>query len=218
MRLDHLSYAAAPQHLADTVQRLGAALGAGFVDGGLHPRFGTRNFILPLAGGTYIEVVAALDHPAAESAPFGRAVQSRAAEGGGWMGWVVAVSDMKSAERRLGRPAAQGHRIRPDGYELNWRQLGVLDTMVNPALPYFVAWDCDRAHHPSSGGGEVAIERIELVGSPAAICEWLGEPANHPLDEVEVEWIVPSSEPDDGPAPGVQAVVFQTAHGLVRID
>lgn len=67
MRLDHLSYAAPIEHLAETVQRLGAALGAPFTDGGLHPGFGTRNFILPLAGGTYIEVVSALDHPAAES-------------------------------------------------------------------------------------------------------------------------------------------------------
>ena len=69
MRLDHLSYAAGPEGLASCVQRLGAQLGAGFIDGGLHPRFGTRNFVLPLAGGVYLEVVEALDHPAVETAP-----------------------------------------------------------------------------------------------------------------------------------------------------
>ncbi len=143
MRLDHVSYAAPVEHLADTVQRIGSALGATFTDGGLHPRFGTRNFILPLAGGTYLEVVAALDHPAAYSAPFGRAVRARADEGGGWMGWVVSVSDMAKVEARLGRQAVEGHRVRPDGYDLRWQQIGVLDTMADAQLPFFVHWDAD---------------------------------------------------------------------------
>ena len=77
MRLDHLSYVAGPEGLAACVQRLGSRLGAGFTDGGLHPAFGTRNFVLPLADMCYLEVVAALDHPAAERAPFGRAVRDR---------------------------------------------------------------------------------------------------------------------------------------------
>ena len=141
MRLDHVSYAAPVEHLADTVQRIGSALGATFTDGGLHPRFGTRNFILPLAGGTYVEVVAALDHPAAYSAPFGRAVRARADEGGGWMGWVVSVSDMAKVEARLGRQAVEGHRVRPDGYDLHWQQIGVLDTMSDAQLPFFVHWE-----------------------------------------------------------------------------
>ena len=83
MRLDHLSYAAGPEGLGACVQRLGSALGAGFRDGGLHPRFGTRNFVLPLAGGVYLEVVGALDHPAADKAPFGQAVKARSEAGGG---------------------------------------------------------------------------------------------------------------------------------------
>ena len=107
MRLDHLSYAAPTNHLADVVQRLGSRLGAGFTDGGVHPRFGTRNFVLPLAGGAYLEVVAALDHPAADSAPFGRAVKQRAVDGGGWLGWVVEVPEMATVESRLGREAGR---------------------------------------------------------------------------------------------------------------
>ena len=91
MRLDHVSYACAPGELAEVVQRIGSELGAAFVDGGIHPSFGTRNFILPLANDVYVEVVAALDHPAAEKAPFGRAVRHRAEEGGGWLAWVVAT-------------------------------------------------------------------------------------------------------------------------------
>ncbi|MEK9955902.1 MAG: VOC family protein, partial [Actinomycetota bacterium] len=56
MRLDHLSYACTTSEIADVVQRIGSDLGGTFVDGGRHPSFGTRNFILPLAGGCYVEV------------------------------------------------------------------------------------------------------------------------------------------------------------------
>ncbi len=51
MRLDHVSYVTAHDQLADTVQRLGSRLGTTFVDGGIHPRFGTRNFTAPLLDG-----------------------------------------------------------------------------------------------------------------------------------------------------------------------
>lgn len=211
MRLDHISYACTSAELADTVQRIGSDLGATFVDGGRHPSFGTRNFVLPLAGGCYIEVVSALDHPSADKAAFGRAVQQRANEGGGWMSWVVAVDDVAVVEKRLGREARAGHRIRPDGVELTWKQIGVLDVMEDPQLPFFVEWGGDRAQHPSAGAGQVAIDRIEISGDADRICSYLGEPSDHPLDEIDVVWVS-----DD--EPGVIAVTFTTPHGLVRID
>ena len=61
--------------------------------------------ILPLAAGTYLEVVEVLDHPASDKAPFGQAVRARSALGGGWLGWVVAVDDITVLEQRLGRDA-----------------------------------------------------------------------------------------------------------------
>ncbi len=48
MRLDHVSFAAGPDGLASTAQRIGGLLGATFIDGGVHPRFGTRNMTLAL--------------------------------------------------------------------------------------------------------------------------------------------------------------------------
>ena len=44
MRLEHVYYASSHDQLSDTVQRLGSRLGSTFVDGGINPRFGTRNF------------------------------------------------------------------------------------------------------------------------------------------------------------------------------
>ncbi len=212
MRLDHVSYATEPAHLADTVQRLGAAVGAAFSDGGLHPRFGTRNFILPLSGGTYLEVVAALDHPAADKEPFGQAVRARAEEGGGWLGWVVAVDDLTPVEARLGRPGVIGNRHRPDGFDLRWRQIGVLDLIEDPQLPFFVQWMCDPAEHPSAGGRpDLRLERMEIGGDADTVAAWLGEPASHPLDDIDVDWVE-----DDGV--GLLAVHVTTAHGTVRLD
>lgn len=213
MRLDHVSYAAPIEHLAETVQRLGARLGAAFIDGGRHPAFGTANFVLPLSGGTYVEVVGALDHPAAMAAPFGRAVRARADAGGGWMGWVVAVSDMPAAEARLGRPAVAGHRVRPDGFDLRWRQLGVLDTMADSALPFFISWITDADQHPAAGGSSVSIQRMEIGGDVQRVASWLGEPQDHPLDDIDVVWA-----PAEGDDCGLLAVEFATPHGTVRID
>src|SRR5215211_6217151 len=110
MRLDHLSYAAGPDGLTSTARRIGDLLGERFADGGIHPRFGTRNMVLPLSAGTYIEVVEVLDHPASDKAPFGQAVRARSMLGGGWLGWVVAVDDITKVEERLGRESVPGNR------------------------------------------------------------------------------------------------------------
>lgn len=208
MRLDHLSYACSAGELADVVQRLGSDLGAPFMDGGRHPRFGTRNFVLPLAGGSYLEVVSALDHPAVDKMPFGQAVRARAEQGGGWLGWVVSVEDITPFETRLGREGVAGHRIRPDGYELRWTQLGVLDQMSNPQLPFFVEWEVPASEHPSHGG-RVEIESIEIAGDPQTVSDWLGN--EDPLAGVDVRWV-------DSDEAGIVAVVFSTPNGAVRID
>ena len=209
MRLDHLSYACATNEVADVIQRIGSDLGGTFIDGGRHPSFGTRNFILPLAGGAYVEVVSALDHPAAQKAPFGQAVHQRAETGGGWLSWVLSVTDIAPVEQRLGRPAARGHRIRPDGVELRWKQIGVLDTMDRPYMPFFVHWDCADTEHPSAGGSAIAIESIELCGDADIVREVVDLDTG--LSGVTVTWV----DDDD---PGVSSVTFRTPAGSVRID
>ena len=213
VHLDHLSYAAGPEGLAGCVQRIGARLGAAFVDGGLHPSFGTRNFVLPLADGCYLEIVGALDHPATERAPFGRAVKARAEAGGGWLAWVVAVPDIAMFEQRLGRPAANGHRRRPDGFDLHWRQIGVNDVAEDPQVPFFVQWDSDAEHHPGVPPSRITLRRLEIAGDEDTVDSYLGTSARQPLDGVEVEWL----SPFDGDT-GLVAAVFDTPNGEVRID
>jgi hypothetical protein len=212
MRLDHLSFAAGPDGLASTAQRLGGLLGKDFVDGGVHPRFGTRNMILPLAGGTYLEIVEVLDHPASDKAPFGQAVRARSALGGGWLGWVVAVKDISVVESRLGREAVTGSRHRPDGEALRWKQIGVSGLMADPQLPFFIEWESPAEMHPSTGADDdFSLACLEIAGDPQRVSEWLGESVEAPLEDVKVEWVAPNG------TPGILAVQFQTPRGLVRI-
>ena len=89
MRLDHLSYAAGPEGLASCVQRLGARLGAGFTDGGIHPTFGTRNFVLALA-----------DEYVVRELVYDPAYFARSAELLSDQGLVVAPLDQRSAVMR----------------------------------------------------------------------------------------------------------------------
>ena len=212
MRLDHVSYAAGPDGLAATAERLGGLLGQQFTDGGVHPRFGTRNMILPLRDNTYLEVVEVLDHPASDKAPFGQAVRARSALGGGWLGWVVNVEDIATVEARLGREAADGYRHRPDGKELRWKQIGVNGLISDPQLPYYIQWLSPAEDHPSAGGtGEFSLACLEIAGDPRRVSEWLGQSVEAPLEDVKVEWVAPHG------TPGIIAAQFQTPNGLVRI-
>jgi hypothetical protein len=212
MRLDHLSYAAGPDGLAGTARRLGELLGEEFVDGGIHPRFGTKNMVLPLSHGTYIEVVAVLDHPASDKAPFGQAVRARSALGGGWLGWVIAVDDIAPLEMRLGREAVPGNRHRPDGHELRWRQIGVKGLQADPQLPFFLQWEGNGHDHPSHGASNnLHLDTLEIAGDPNRVSEWLGTPVEGPLEDVKVQWVGING------VPGVVAAQFSTPTGAVRI-
>jgi hypothetical protein len=212
MRLDHLSFAAGPDGLAATAKRLGGLLGTEFHDGGVHPRFGTRNMILPMANDTYLEVVEVLDHPASDKAPFGQAVRARSALGGGWLGWVVAVDDIAVLEQRLGREAVNGNRHRPDGTELTWKQVGVNGLISDPQLPFFVEWLSPKEMHPSAGADKAfSLACLEIAGDPQRVSEWLGETVEAPLEDIKVEWVAPHG------TPGIIAAQVQTPNGLVRI-
>ena len=210
MHLDHLSFAAGPDGAKQTAARLGELLGAEFRDGGFHPRFGTRNLTLALAGGRYLEVVEVLDHPAADKAAFGQAVRTRSADGGGWLGWVVAVEDLVPIEQRLGRPAIDGHRYLPDGERLEWQQLGVKGLQSDPQLPFFVRWLSGQPSHPSKGGGEIAVLRIEIAGDPDRVDDWLGGRSADVLRDIDIDWVAPNGQP------GLIAATFGTPHGVVR--
>jgi len=211
MRLDHLSYAAGPDGLAATTERLSELLGEKFIDGGVHPRFGTTNMILPLTGHQYVEVVEVLDHPASDKAPFGQAVRARSETGGGWLGWVVQVDDMAPIEERLGRAAVQGNRHRPDGVELRWRQIGIRGLQTDPQLPFFVQWEVPLELHPSAGAtGHVTLTGVQIAGDPMRVADWLNTAPDYSTGDYQVDWV-------EGRDPGLVSATFATPDGPVTI-
>lgn len=214
MRLDHVSYVTSHNQLADTVQRLGSRLGTTFVDGGIHPRFGTRNFTAPLLDGKYLEVVCPLDHPATEQTPWGKAVSKKAQEGGGWLTWVFSTDDISVIENKFGRKAVDGHRTRPDGTDLKWKQIGVKEIEESRELPFFIQWLTED--HPSKDGNAVArIEKIVIADKDELSDSWFKNEIMGALSGVSIEWA--DTESNDGDT-GIVGIELQSPTGLVRID
>ena len=213
MRIDHVSFAAGPEGLDAAAARLGEALGIEVVDGGHHPRFGTRNSIIPLRTHRFVEIVEPLDHPASDKAPFGQAVRARCEAGGGWLGWVVEVADMSGAEELVGREAVPGNRHRPDGTEITWRQLGVKGLMADPQVPFFITWD-DPDQHPSAEGEAGAeLTGLQIAGSPDRVREWLGLTGEPGVDRNDWEPGVDFDFAAPHGTPGLLSVTFRTDGG-----
>ena len=215
MRLDHVSYVTSHDQLADTVQRLGSRLGSTFVDGGIHPRFGTRNFTCALKNGQYIEVVCPLDHPATEQTPWGKAVSTKANEGGGWFTWVFSTEDIEPIAAKFGREAIEGHRTRPNGTDLKWKQIGVKEIAETREFPFFIEWL--SADHPSQDGSPplAEIKKIVVSDRDHLADSWFKEEIMDALGSVEIEWM--DQVANDGLS-GIVAIHIATPLGLVILD
>jgi hypothetical protein len=188
MRLDHVSYVASHDQISDVVNRIGSQIGTAFIDGGIHPKFGTRNFTAPLLNDQYIEVVCPLDHPATESTPFGKAVKNKANDGGGWLSWVFVTNNINLSEKRIRRASIIGNRRLPDGSELVWKQIGVLATLEDPTLPFFIEW-ISGIHPSKSHSPTAAISKISLSGDSSKVLEWIGADPQKYLGATKIEWI-----------------------------
>jgi hypothetical protein len=172
MKIDHVSYVCTHEQIADVINRIGFLIGSPFIDGGIHPRFGTRNFTAALKNKQYIEIVCPIDHPSTDQTNFGIAVKQKALNGGGWFAWVIATSNIKEIEKRIGRESIDGDRIKPDGAKLKWKQLGVKELSKNGHFPFFIEWLSNN--HPSKDLQAIAaITSINLTGSKSVLDNWL---------------------------------------------
>ncbi len=214
MRLDHVSYVTSHEQLADTVQRLGSRLGSTFVDGGIHPRFGTRNFTAALKNGQYIEVVCPLNHPATEQTPWGKAVSKKVDEGGGWFTWVFSTKDIAPIEAKFGREATEGHRTRPNGTDLKWKQIGVKEIAETREFPFFIQWL--STDHPSQDGIAIAeITKIVIADRNQLSNSWFKADILSAMGDITIEWIDPSENDNQT---GIAAVSLSTTTGNVYLD
>lgn len=210
MRLDHVSYVASHDQISDVVNRIGSQIETAFIDGGIHPKFGTRNFTAPLLNGQYIEVVCPMDHPATDATPFGRAVKKKAEEGGGWLSWVFNVEDISLIEDKFGRKAVEGNRKKPDGTELRWKQIGVLNILEDSQQPFYVQW-ISKDHPSSDGNANADISELTIYGESEKILKSLES-----LDEFFLSKIKVVSPQDQ--QIGLKSVQFDVNKSKVIIE
>jgi hypothetical protein len=210
MRLDHVSYVAPHDQISDVVNRIGSQIRTAFVDGGIHPKFGTRNFTAPLLNGQYIEVVCPLDHPATDVTPFGQAVKKRASIGSGWLFLVLATDNISIEEKLKGRRSVNGLRRKPNGEFLKWKQIGVLDSMENPEIPYIIEWE--SSNHPSKDGTPKAkVVEIELNTTNKKLSEYYN------IEESRIKNL-PSLKLNKGFQPnGIQSIKFLLGNETIEI-
>lgn len=214
MHLDHVSYVAPHDQISDVVNRIGSQIETAFIDGGIHPKFGTRNFTAPLMNSQYIEVVCPLDHPATDLTPFGKAVSKKSKEGGGWMAWVVATNNIKNFEEKIGRDSVLSLRRKPNGTELSWKQLGVLSTIEDSQLPFFIEWI--SSNHPSKDGSASAkISKIEIAGQEDTLIEWVGGRENYSQINSVLRFFKDIS---DESLSGINSVEFEINNKLILIS
>lgn len=214
MRLDHISYVTSQTQLADTIQRIGSRLRTTFVDGGIHPRFGTRNFTAPLKNGRYLEVVCPLDHPVTEQTPWGKAVLNKANYGGGWFTWVFSTENIRSVEFKFGRESIEGNRKRPNGSELKWKQIGVKEIIDYPEFPFFIQWLTND--HPSKDGkAEASVTKIVIADENRLTKSFFKSEIYDSMEDVEIEWIDPKKNEGNH---GIVSVSFTSPFGVTVID
>jgi hypothetical protein len=140
-------------------------------------------------------------------------VKQKALQGGGWLSWVMAVEDLKHIEEKLGRHAVKGHRIKPDKTELTWLQIGVLNLLKYPQLPFFIKW-ISGTHPSASQKSNSAIKQINLIGQRNI----LEEEMKFNLDLVPQINLLEVSDIERLEDTGIESIVFKVGSRLIEIE
>ncbi|HEV7883907.1 MAG TPA: VOC family protein [Solirubrobacteraceae bacterium] len=164
MRIDHVIYGTADLDAAAT--RVRAQLGLVSVNGGRHDGLGTRNRIVPLGDGSFLELLAVADPGEAKRSALGAALQSAIARGDGLVGWAVAVDDLQPVVERLGTPITHVGRQGKTA-----RLTGVAEFLAEPCLPFFIERDASQA---AARVDTTGICWIEVAGDARRVRRWLG--------------------------------------------
>jgi hypothetical protein len=164
--------------------------------GGVHPGLGTRNSLLSLGEGTYLEILAR--DPAQEKGNLEG--ELAAIQGCGLYHWAIAgvrLEEIAARAREAGFDASEivsGARTGPDGQTLAWRLVGLRNHEFGALVPFFIDWG--RSRHPSADaprGG--ALKTLQLF-SPGA------RRLNRLFDRLGIGFTI-----NQGPAPKLQATI-----------
>jgi hypothetical protein len=117
--------------------------------GGNHPGAGTRNALLSLGTGHYLEIIA--PDPAQANAPDVRGLRKLSSPR--IIQWAIHTDDIVAVKNTVEAAGIKtvgpqpGSRQRPDGKLLRWQALGIEQT--TPLVPFFIQWEAGSPH-PSS--------------------------------------------------------------------
>lgn len=176
IEFDHVIVAV--RDLAAAAERFERDYGLCSVEGGRHRGLGTGNRIVPL-GTSYVELMAVVDET--EPSPLADWVRRTSADGDRLGALCLRTDDADGIAARLGTPAVEMSRLRPDGTELRWKLAG-LEQMLESGLPFFIQWFADPPEQPGATRvdhcvGAHGIEWVELAIDEQTLHERVGETA-----------------------------------------
>ncbi|MDK9344856.1 VOC family protein [Propionibacterium freudenreichii] len=185
-------------------------MGEEFKDGGFHPRFGTRNNILPCSGPATSRWPRCLTIPSPRRPSTAR--HAGPLRAGRWLSRLGDLGGRPGTLRGTPRPRRRARFAPfPDGRELKWSRSAPRPD-ERPQLPYFVKWESPADVLPSALPGDIALASLEIAGSRQRIEDWMGEALPDVFDGVNIEFTSPNAHP------GINAAIFSTPErGLVRI-
>jgi catechol 2,3-dioxygenase-like lactoylglutathione lyase family enzyme len=169
-RLDHLVLGT--PDLEDTVRWFESVSGCRPLPGGIHPAWHTRNAVVPMGPGMYLEIIGP-DPSAAPARP--RIFHLDTLEAPRLVTWAAKGSGLEllSARARahgieLGRPSPGG-RQSPDGSRLTWELTDPFQPRASGLIPFFIDWGASP--HPSAApSAGIALEDFHAEHpDPAAL-------------------------------------------------
>ncbi len=178
--IDHILIAVDDLEIASEVYE---NLGFQVLQGGTHPKMGTHNALVPLADGSYLELIGIWDHALAEQ--FSPSVAAAMRQNNRLAAFALASDDLDAdvaAIRARGfeiSDAREGERERPDGQRVAWRTAFSPDTRF-PFLIQDVTPRELRIPAPEAGIGrtlrigDVNVGVIDLAAASAAYEKLLG--------------------------------------------
>ena len=156
MLIDHLVYATPDLDLGiATIERL---LGVRATAGGRHPGAGTRNALVALGPGTYLEIVGPdRTQPQPEQPRWFRIDEIDAPRLVTWAAKVDSIDQISRKARRLGvglGGIVAGSRRRDDGVLLAWRYTNPRTVVGDGIIPFLIDWG--TTPHPSESAAQGA--------------------------------------------------------------
>lgn len=177
LEIDHLIVAVADLDAAGA--RFERDYGLTSVVGGRHRGLGTGNRIVPL-GDSYVELMAVVDEDEAQGSPLAAWIRDTCAGGDRIGALCLRTDDAAAVAERLGTPALEMSRLKPDGHELRWKLAGLEQTLADPRLPFFIQWYAEPGDLPGATpvehrSGAHAIEWVEIECDEAVLRERIGD-------------------------------------------